>query len=249
VAKKVLILGGTAEAARLARRAVDAFGTRATIITSLAGRTRTRADLPGRVRVGGFGGAEGLADYLEADAIDVVIDATHPFAAAISGHAAVACARTGVPRLALVRPPWRLDPGTAWREVDDLKAAATALAGAAKRAFLTTGRGGLEAFAAVPDAWFLVRLMEAPERPLPLPDHQVIVQRPPFTVDSEKTLMREHRIDTLVAKNSGGITEAKITAARDLGVRVVLIRRPPPPPGDAVETVDAALAWLAARLR
>lgn len=248
MAKKVLILGGTAEAAELARRAVDAFGTRATIITSLAGRTRTRADLPGRVRVGGFGGAQGLIDYLKAEAINLVIDATHPFAAAISAHAADACARTGVPRLALVRPPWRLEPGAAWREVDDLKAAADALVGAAKHAFLTTGRGGLEAFAAVPEAWFLVRLMEAPEKPLPLPNHQVIVQRPPFTVDSERALLTEHRIDTLVAKNSGGITEAKITAAFDLGVRVVLIRRPPSPPGDAVETVDAALAWLQERI-
>lgn len=248
MAKKVLILGGTAEAAELARRAVDTFGAQAQIITSLAGRTRARADLPGQVRVGGFGGAEGLIDYLEREAIDLVIDATHPFAAAISAHAADACARTGVPRLALVRPPWRLEPGAAWREVDDMRAAASALVGA-KRVFLTTGRGGLEAFAAVPDAWFLVRLMEAPEKPLPLPDHHVIVQRPPFTIDSEKTLMREHHIDTLVAKNSGGITEAKIAAARALGVRVVLIRRPPSPPGDAVETVDAALAWLKMQLR
>lgn len=246
--KKVLILGGTAEAAELARRAVDTFGARAQIITSLAGRTRARAELPGQVRIGGFGGAQGLIEYLKKEAIDLVIDATHPFAAAISAHAADACARTGVPRLALVRPPWRLEPGAAWREVDDLKSAAAALANNANRAFLTTGRGGLEAFAAVPEVWFLVRLMEAPEKPLPLPDHQVIVQRPPFTVDSEIALMREHRVDTLVAKNSGGITEAKIAAARDLGVRVVLIRRPPPPPGDAVETVAAALAWLERRL-
>ncbi len=244
MAKKVLILGGTAEAARLARRAMDAFGDRAQIITSLAGRTRTRADLPGRVRVGGFGGAQGLADYLKAEAIDAVIDATHPFAAAISAHAAAACGEAGVPRLVLVRAPWRPKPGHAWTDVDDVNAAADALVGVAKRAFLTTGRGGLEPFAIVPDVWFLVRLMEAPEKPLPLPNHRIIVQRPPFTLDSERALLAEHRIDTLVAKNSGGITEAKIDAALAMGVRVVLIRRPPPPPGETVETVDAALAWV-----
>lgn len=246
--KKILILGGTAEAARLARRAMDAFGDRAQIITSLAGRTRARSELPGQVRVGGFGGAQGLAEYLTADAIDAVIDATHPFAATISAHAAAACKEAGVPRLVLVRAPWRPKPGHSWTDVDDLTAAAGALVGVAKRAFLTTGRGGLDAFAAVPEVWFLVRLMEAPERPLPLRDHQIIVQRPPFTVDSERALLAEHRINTLVAKNSGGITEAKITAAFDLGVRVVLIRRPPPPPGETVESVEQAMAWLRERL-
>jgi precorrin-6A/cobalt-precorrin-6A reductase len=249
VTKKILILGGTAEAAELARRAIAQFAGRAAIITSLAGRTKTPTALPGVVRVGGFGGAQGLADYLETEAIDLLVDATHPFAATISAHAAAACAQADVPRVALVRPPWRPRRDGRLSEVADLEEAAAALIGAAKRVFLTTGRQGLAAFARVPDVWFLVRLIEAPDAPPPLPHHRVVIMRPPFAIEAERALMREHRIDTVVAKNSGGAaTAAKIEAALDEGIRVVLVRRPPPQAGDTAATVDQVMTWLGARL-
>lgn len=243
--KKLLILGGTAEAAELARAAVPALEGRVEVITSIAGRLKPGQDIPGQMRVGGFGGVEGLTDYLKNETIDVVVDATHPFAEIISASAYAACLRAGAPRLLLLRPPWRTSPQTKWVEVDSLQAAAEDLPRMSRRAFLTVGAGGLEAFSKVEGVWFLVRLIKEPEEPLPLADYQLIVARPPHTLESERALIDHHRIDTLVTKQSGGtMGEAKIIAAHETGITTIAVMRPPPEPGPRVETVEEALAWV-----
>ena len=252
--KRLLILGGTTEAAALARAVGDTFpaqtsetetsGGRIDVVTSLAGRIAPRRDIPGRLRIGGFGGIPGLVQYLEAERIDAVVDATHPFAARISANACAACTESGTARLALVRPPWQPARGDRWREVGSLADAAALLPGSARRAFLTTGPGGIAAFAPISTVWFLVRVFTPPATPLALPHHDVIVARPPFTLASELALLRRHRIDTLVTKQSGGPLEAKLAAARQVGAEVVMVRRPPPPPGAVVSSVQQALDWL-----
>jgi precorrin-6A/cobalt-precorrin-6A reductase len=244
--RQILILGGTSEGAELARRLAarpDMF----TVTTSLAGRTSTPAALPGRLRVGGFGGADGLAAWLASERVDALVDATHPFAARMPWNAATAADKAGVPRLRLERPPWIPMGGDDWVSVSDLAAAAEAL-GSAKRVFLTTGRQELAPFAGRPDIWFLLRSIEAPER-VPLQLCEVILGKAPFTVGEEEDLMARYGIDTLVTKNSGAAaTAAKLEAARRLGVRVVMVERPPKPSGETAATVTAALAWLARAL-
>lgn len=249
-ANRLLILGGTREAADLARGVHGGLGHRVDVITSLAGRLPPSQKLPGRVRIGGFGGARALADYLRSERIGLVVDATHPFAATISTNAAAACTNAAVPHLILARPPWPRRTDDDWTEVADLPDAvsALALAPATRRVFLTTGPGGIGAFAGLAHVHFLVRLFAPPAAPPPLPDATVIVQRPPFTEDDERALMVSHGIDTLVTKQSGGPVGAKLAAARALGVRVVMVRRPPLPPGDVAETVDDAAAWIATHL-
>ncbi len=244
MAERLLILGGTAEATRLARQAVDAVGDRLDVITSLAGRLDPPRELAGQVRIGGFGGTAGMVEALRDLRIDLVIDATHPFAAIISANAAEACATAGVPRLMVIRPPWQPEPGDRWLEVESLAAAAEALPRIARRAFLTVGSGGVDAFESVTGVWLLVRLFAPPAGPLPLAEHHVVVARPPFPLEDETALFGEHRIDTLVCKQSGGPTDAKLAAARAAGARVVMVRRPPLPPGERVATVDAALDWI-----
>jgi precorrin-6A/cobalt-precorrin-6A reductase len=246
--KRLLILGGTTEAAELAERAVGNFGDRLRITTSLAGRLSPTRDLPGHTRVGGFGGVLGLIDYVKGEAIDMVVDATHPFAKNISDHVAAACAIAGVPQIILVRPPWRARPGDQWLEVDSFEQAAELLPKVARRAFLTTGPGAIEAFSKVTGVWFLVRLFQGAAQSLPLANHRVVIERPPFGVESERKLFEQHRIDTLITKQSGGPTDAKLEAARQIGAQVVMIQRPPAPAVDRVETVEEALAWIARRL-
>lgn len=242
--RRLLILGGTTEAAGLARLAVVAFGEGA-VTTSLAGVTKAPAALPGRVRVGGFGGAEGLARHLAEERYGALVDATHPFAATISAHAAEAATTTGVPRVALVRPPWAKQAGDAWIEVDDCHAARLALGGRPANVFLAIGRKELANFK---DLWgyrFHIRLVDEPDNVLPVNDYSVTVARGPFTVEAEVALFERERIRTLVCKASGGDAGyAKIAAARALGIAVVMVRRPPPPPGPTVATPEAALDWL-----
>lgn len=242
---RLLILGGTAEAALLAERLVDEG--RFEVVTSLAGATRQRRALAGEVRTGGFGGAEGLADYLEAARVARVIDATHPYAATISRHAAAACARLGLPALRLQRPPWQQQPGDRWIEVADTREAAKVLPDLAKRAFLSIGRRETAAFAGLPEVWFLVRLIETPAEPLGLAAYELLLGRGPFEVASERALLDRYRIAALVAKNSGGgATYAKIAAAREAALPVVMIARPEAPEGVATAAgVEDVLAWLA----
>ncbi|MDA1091197.1 MAG: cobalt-precorrin-6A reductase [Proteobacteria bacterium] len=243
--KHLLILGGTTEARELARRVSLMMGKRVRVTTSLAGRRATTPALAGDVRIGGFGGIEGMTMYIRDNAVDVVVDATHPFAAQISDHANVACTGARVPRLQILRPGWRLPPGATCLEVDGLNGAARILPRVARRIFLTTGLGGLEAFSGLDDLWFLVRLIDAPKAPPPLAEYQLITGAPPYTLEEESRLLTEHDIDTLVTKDSGGAgTEAKIVAASDAGITIILVRRPPPEPGPVVATVDAAFAWV-----
>ncbi|MHB9752865.1 cobalt-precorrin-6A reductase [Streptomyces sp. BYX5S] len=240
---RVLILGGTTEARRLA----EALHPHVHVTSSLAGRVASPRLPPGEVRVGGFGGAEGMAEWLRAHPVDAVIDATHPFAGTISFNAARAAATAHVPLLALRRPGWVAGAGDDWREVGSLAEAAEAVRGAG-RVFLTTGRMGLAAFAGVDDAYFVVRSVDAPEPPFP-PRMEVLLDRGPFTLDAERALLARHRIDVLVTKDSGGAATApKLVAAREAGVPVVVLRRPPAPPGVPVSTtVESAITWLKTR--
>lgn len=240
---RVLVLGGTAEGAAIARALADDPAVHT--ISSLAGRTRAPSRLPGEVRSGGFGGAEGLARYLDEARIDLLVDATHPFAAAISRHAAEACGVAGVPRLQLRRPPWAARAGDRWVEVESVEAAARALPAHGARAFVTVGRQEVAAFAAAPGIWFLIRLIDPPAEPIALAAFELIRARGPFEAAAEEALMRKHAIDVLVSRNSGGAaTYGKIEAARKLAIPVVMVRPPPPQPGDQASDVAAACAWV-----
>ena len=245
--ERVLILGGTGEALELAR-ALDA-DPRVETITSLAGRTRRTAEIPGAVRRGGFGGAEGLEAYLRAERMDLVVDATHPYAGIISAHAASACEAALLPHLVLHRAPWVPGPGERWIEVDDAEHAAQALPALGGRVLLTIGSRGLEPFLRVPELRFVVRAIEAPDIALDPDRVELVLGRGPFHVDEERRLLESHGIDVLVSKNSGGrAAQAKLAAARTLGLPVVMIARPPPPTGERVDSVAAAIAWLQAQL-
>jgi precorrin-6A/cobalt-precorrin-6A reductase len=242
--RRVLILGGTAEARTLA--AELARDPALEVTSSLAGRT-ARPRLPaGHTRVGGFGAADGLAAWLRAERIDALVDATHPFAADISRHAAEAAPAAGVPLLALRRPGWTAGAGDRWHWAETVAEAAALLPTLGARAFLTIGRQELAAFAAL-DLHILARTVEPPPPPLPR-DCELLLARGPFTLASERALLRAHRVDVLLTKDSGGAwTAPKLTAAREASLPVVIIRRPPPPAGvRAVATVGEAVAWLRA---
>ncbi|MFI9822088.1 cobalt-precorrin-6A reductase [Streptomyces sp. NPDC052013] len=243
----VLILGGTTEARELAAELASRPGTKVT--TSLAGRVTRPGEVAGEVRVGGFGGAQGLADWLRAQGVCAVVDATHPFAEEITGNAARAADLTGLPLVVLRRPGWRPGPGDVWHPVPSLDAAAELLPRLGHRVFLTTGRLGLAAFAHLRELHFVVRSVEPPEPPVP-PHTHALLARGPFTLADETALLRDHGIDVLVTKDSGGsATSAKLTAARALGLPVVLVRRPPLPRGVcAVPDVATALHRLRAIL-
>ncbi|HEY9906220.1 MAG TPA: cobalt-precorrin-6A reductase [Thermosynechococcaceae cyanobacterium] len=240
--KRVLLLGGTTEATELAAQATLLEDIE--VISSLAGRTQHPTSLPGTVRVGGFGGEAGLADYLRAEAIDLLIDATHPFAAQISHHSAAAAARCQIPRLMITRPPWQPEAGDRWVEVVNNAAAAQVLPSIAKRVFLTIGRQDLATFAPL-DLWFLMRMIDPPSVGTAIPNGLLLQARGPFEVAGEKQLLTDHAIEAIVSKNSGGeATYAKIIAAREIGVPVVMVQRSPLPPGAQVATVAEAIAWL-----
>ncbi|MFJ4690309.1 cobalt-precorrin-6A reductase [Streptomyces sp. NPDC088766] len=239
----VLVLGGTTEARELAAALAARPGVRVT--SSLAGRVSRPGALVGDVRSGGFGGADGLAAWLAEHAVDAVVDATHPFAAGITANAARAATAAGRPLTVLRRPGWRPGPGDRWHPVGSLAEAAQLLPRLGGRVLLTTGRLGLVAFAHLTGQHFVVRSVEPPAPPMP-PDTELVLARGPFTVTDELALLREHRIDVLVTKDSGGAaTAAKLTAARRLGLPVVVVRRPPLPEGvTAVPDVAGALERL-----
>ncbi|WP_420879603.1 cobalt-precorrin-6A reductase [Rhodococcus sp. (in: high G+C Gram-positive bacteria)] len=241
--RRVLVLGGTSEARRLAARLDENPSVKA--ISSLAGRVREPVLPVGQVRVGGFGGVDGLAQWLRDNEIDAVVDATHPFAARITANAAAATARVGVPLLVLRRPAWAPEPGDDWHVVPELAAAAQAVAGLGERVFLTIGRQGVDAFADCA-GWFLIRAIDPPDARMP-DRAQLLLARGPFTVDDEVTLLKDHRIEVVVTKNSGGaLTSAKLAAAREVGVPVVMVARTPIPEGAAsTSDLDAAVVWAA----
>ncbi|MBB4663746.1 cobalt-precorrin-6A reductase [Conexibacter arvalis] len=238
---RVLILGGTGEARELAALL---HRDNVAVISSLAGRV-ARPRLPvGEVRVGGFGGPAKLAEWLTRERIGCVVDATHPFAERISASVAQAAGRAGVPLLRLARPGWSERPGDRWIWADDLDAAAAQIPSLGSRVLLTTGRQGLAAFADG-DAFFLVRCVDPPEPPLPR-DHELLLDRGPYTLAGELELIDRHRLDVVVTKDSGGrLTEAKLDAARARDLPVIVVRRPPSPAGvQAVESVAEAHAWV-----
>ncbi|MFD8983228.1 cobalt-precorrin-6A reductase [Streptomyces sp. NPDC059564] len=240
----VLILGGTTEARRLAEALEHDASYRVT--TSLAGRVAAPVLPPGESRIGGFGGVVGLAGWIITHDVTHVVDATHPFAERMSFHASEAGALTGVPLLALRRPGWSPGPGDAWTFADSLEGAAALLPGpGAGRVFLTTGRMGLHSFAHLADPWFLVRSVDPPTGPVP-PRLEVLLERGPFALEDERELLARHRIDVLVTKDSGGsATAPKLTAAREAGIPVLVVRRPAVPAGVAeAPSVEAALRWL-----
>ena len=242
----VLILGGTGEARALAEcLQQDGIG----FVSSLAGRVRDPRLPVGEVRIGGFGGVDGLVTFLRDHQIQAVVDATHPFAAGISANAAVACAATGIPLLRLARPGWAGTAGSgAWTWVDGHDQAAS-VAATGRRVFLSTGRQTLDRFAGpLARHETLVRVVEPLDIEVPA-QWTVLHARGPYTLDGERDLMREHVIDTLVTKDSGGsYTRAKLDAAADLGVRVIVVRRPATPAGvDTVRSVTAAAAWVQRR--
>lgn len=237
----VLLLAGTTEATQLADRLVRERGV--DVMSSLAGVTTSPAHRAGRVRTGGFGGAEGLIEYLVTQDFDAVIDACHPFAAVMPFNVAAAAVTTGIPLCRVLRSAWTPTPGDQWIEVADLRTAAAALESIeAERVLLTVGRQSTWAFVDS-DAWFLVRAIEAPDA-VPR-HHQLHLARGPFSLEDELALLDEHKIDAIVTKNAGGAsTEAKLLAARQLGIPVVMVARPEQPEVTTVPDVDQALAWL-----
>jgi precorrin-6A/cobalt-precorrin-6A reductase len=243
----VLILGGTAEARWLAGELAGYPGLRVT--TSLAGRVAEPRLPAGEVRTGGFGGVDGLTRWLRVQGVDALVDATHPFAEAMSFNAARAAEAAGVALVALRRPGWVAGPGDRWVSVASLTAAAARLPCLGTRVFLSVGRQGLAAFAGLTELWFLVRTVDPPAPPMP-PKTHVILGRGPYAVEREMALLGEHGIDVVVTKDSGGeASAAKLVAARELGVPVVIIRRPPALHGVAVVAdVAGALGWLSRRL-
>ncbi len=238
---RILILGGTSEASAIARRLVE--DTDAEVTTSFAGRIATARAAAGETRIGGFGGVAGLVDHLTASGVDLLIDATHPFAAHMRWNAREAADVVGIPTIRVERPRWSEGPGDDWRRVPDLDAAAHAVADLS-RVFLTIGRTELDAFAVCTETWFLVRTVE-PATDLPGSDSLGIEARGPFTVEGERALLTDHEVEAIVTKDSGGEeTRAKLAVARDLGLPVIVVDRPPNPPGPRVETVDEILAWV-----
>ncbi|MBY0360888.1 MAG: cobalt-precorrin-6A reductase [Phreatobacter sp.] len=240
---RILLLGGTTEASRLARALADA---RMDAVFSYAGRTDAPVAQSLPMRVGGFGGVEGLAEYLRREGIIHVVDATHPFAARMSGNAIAACAETGTPLIALERAPWQAQAGDDWRHVADIDAAVAALPDDPARVFLAIGKQTLAPFAAKAQHHYLLRLVDPPEVPPPLPQATVVIDRGPFHAAADTALLRDHAITHVVAKNAGGAgAEAKLIAARALRLPVILIDRPALPPRRVVASVEEVMAWLA----
>jgi precorrin-6A/cobalt-precorrin-6A reductase len=238
--QRILLLGGTTEASALAR-ALAAAGVDA--VFSYAGRTEAPVAQPLPQRIGGFGGVAGLVDYLRAERIGAVVDATHAFAAQMSRNAVEACAVAGVPLIGLQRPEWRAQAGDQWQHVADIAGAVAALPEQPARVFLAIGKQNLAGFAARPHH-YLLRLVDAPDLP-PLPDCTVVLARGPFEVAGDLALLRQHRIGWIVAKNAGGAgAAAKLVAARELGLPVIMIARPALPARQVVGSVAEVMGWL-----
>ncbi|KKW91971.1 cobalt-precorrin-6A reductase [Sphingobium chungbukense] len=238
----ILILGGTTEASALAR-ALAERGARA--VLSYAGRTEKPRPQPVPVRVGGFGGIAGLVEYLRREGVTHLVDATHPFAATMSGHAVAAAREAGVAHIMLTRPGWVAAQGDRWTHVADLEGAVAALAGPGRRVMLALGRMHADAFAVRPQHHYLLRFVDVPDELPVLPRHDLVVDRGPFTVEGDMALMRAHGIDLVISKNAGGNgAEAKLIAARRLGLPVLMIDRPPCPVARMTHAVADVLDWL-----
>lgn len=240
---RLLILGGTSEASELARQLAD--DNRFDPCLSLAGRTKAPARPPIAFRIGGFGGPEGLADYLRDEPIDLIVDATHPFAERMKHNAIAAAAQADVPLLAIRRPEWQPQAGDRWTVVSDMQAAVSALGESTLRVFVTIGQKELAPFRAAPQHSYVIRSVDPPAPDSLPPDTQVITARGPFDEAAERDLLAGRKIDVIVTKNSGGsATYAKLAAARGLGLPVILVARPAHPQAEAVETAGEAVVWI-----
>lgn len=243
---KTLILGGTTEASQLAKLLADDKRFAAQI--SLAGVTENPKPLALPTRIGGFGGVDGLVAFLEHHETQALVDATHPFASQMSNHAMAAARVAGIPHLVLQRGPWVAGPGDQWQDAPTLDAAAEALGPETKSVFLTIGRKDLVPFKAQPQHSYLIRSVDPPPADVLPPDVTVITAMGPFNEAAERALLRDHGIEVIVTKNSGGTaTGAKLVAARALGIPVIMVRRPMPPDGVVVATPEEALTWLEAQ--
>jgi len=241
--KRVLILGGTTEARELITKISLIPGLE--VINSLAGCTLRPVIMWENTRLGGFGGVPGLKQYLEQQQIDILIDATHPFAAQISENAAIAAGQLRIPHLMLVRPVWEKTLEDQWIEVTSNQAAAMVLPGLAQRVFLTIGRQELATYAYVKEVWFLMRMIDPPISSTAVPAGKLILERGPFTLKEEKALLETHAIGAIVSKNSGGeATMGKIIAAREAKIPVVMVQRPGIPQGEKVSDIEKAISWL-----
>ncbi|MGA1797319.1 cobalt-precorrin-6A reductase [Sphingomonas sp. 4RDLI-65] len=238
----ILVLGGTTEASALAVLLAARGGD---AVLSYAGRVASPRAQPIPVRVGGFGGVEGLALYLGDHGVTHLVDATHPFAARMSANAVLAADRAGVRHIALTRPPWSPVAGDRWTHVADIEAAVTALAGPSRRVMLALGRMQVDAFAAQPQHDYLLRFVDVPDHPPGLPRHHLVVDRGPFDLDGDLRLLEAHGIEVVVCKNAGGTgAQAKLGAARALGVPVIMIDRPALPARLEVHAAEDVLHWL-----
>ncbi|XHX77444.1 MAG: cobalt-precorrin-6A reductase [Stenomitos frigidus ULC029] len=239
---RVLILGGTGDAAALAAQLSVLPGVE--ITTALAGRTQQPSAIAGTVRTGGFGGSDGLLAYLNQQRMSLLIDATHPFAAQMSWNAVTAAVEAHVPHLMLVRPEWEKVAGDRWLDVESVEAAAQAIPLKARRIFLTIGRQQLAPFVPLTKHWFLMRSIDPPADVV-LPNGKLLLDRGPFTLENEVALLKQHRIEAIVSKNSGGdATYAKIVAARELELPIVMVQRPVMPSGERVSDVASAVEWV-----
>ncbi|MFN3147754.1 MAG: cobalt-precorrin-6A reductase [Paracoccaceae bacterium] len=238
---RLLLLAGTGEARQIARGLASEL--RVSAMASLAGATRMPTPLGIPTRIGGFGGRDGLRAWLRASRTDAVLDATHPFASTISHNAVAVCAELGLPYLMFLRPAWTPDPGDDWVFLNAEEEAASRIP-QGKTVLLTTGHGGLERFGPMPGRRVVVRVVEPVTGPLPFERGEVVLARPPHTVDDELALFERHGVDWVVAKNSGGPSRARLDAARAMGLPVAMLRRPLQPEAPRVTTVAAALGWV-----
>lgn len=243
---RVLLLGGTT-AATAAAHVLHGAGVDG--VFSYAGVTRNPIAQPLPTRIGGFGGVAGMVDFVRRERITHIVDATHPFAAQISAHACAASAATGVPLLALERPPWQPQPGDRWTLCHSWAEAACALPAAPSRVFLAVGRLQLGHFAAHARHRYLLRLVNpVTVGELPLPAHSlagIVVARGPFTLAADRELLLRYRVQCVVSKNAGGsAARSKIDAARQLGLPVIMVQRPQLPDRPSVQDVGAVLDWL-----
>src|SRR5262245_41381252 len=244
---RILILGGTIEASTLAR--LLAGDGRFDVTLSLAGRTSSPRSQPLPTRIGGFGGIDGMARFIGDQAVEVTIDATHPYADQISANAVAACSKTSIPLVSIARPAWRAEAGDRWQVVDNANEAAAALGVVPRQVFLSLGRLDLHAFATAPQHHYLARTIDPPQQSDLPPDIRFLQARGPFDRAGEIRLLREEKIEVVVSKNSGGsATYAKIEAARELDLPVVMIARPQKAAGHVVLSAEEAVAWLERRL-
>lgn len=239
---RVLLLAGTSEARDIAQGLPK---DRHHVVASLAGATRAPADLGCETRVGGFGGDAGFQQYLRAHPVDLVIDATHPFAHRVTARTVRICNEQCIPVLQVVRPEWRPGPDDRWSFIDAPHEARRLISKGA-RVFLATGRQTLQGFANLSDCRLYCRQIDPPEKPFPFPNGEYVIGRPPFSVNQEVALFQRLGVDVLVVKNAGGeMSRSKLDAARQIGLPVIVINRPMPPEGPKVETAGQALEWVA----